>query len=101
MRQLKNQYKIKYLKMDDLSIYLPKESAPEENLDPGGKENDSEKTEKIKTPPDVLLVADPSSLSQPATDDLIRYIEAGNSVLLLADPLPFFWTFQDLSLIHI
>ena len=42
-------------------------------------------------PPDVLLVADPSSLTRQGLKDLIQYIETGQAVLIMADPLPFFF----------
>jgi ABC-2 type transport system permease protein len=42
-------------------------------------------------PPDVMLVVDPSSLTQTALTDLVAYIQAGNPTLILADPLPFCW----------
>jgi ABC-2 type transport system permease protein len=42
-----------------------------------------------------LLVADPSSLDDAAMASLVRYVESGNPTILLTDPLPFFWTFQN------
>jgi ABC-2 type transport system permease protein len=41
--------------------------------------------------PDVLLVAGVSSLDQGALNNLIDYIKFGKPVLLLDDPVPFFW----------
>ena len=40
---------------------------------------------------DVLVVVDPSSLPNNSMLDLITYIESGKPVLILADPLPFYW----------
>ena len=70
--------KIKNIKADGLSDYVPDASkGPDQSL---------------KTPPDVLLVPDPSSLSESATAALVKYMSKGHPTLLLADPLPFFWT---------
>lgn len=41
--------------------------------------------------PDVLLVVDPSSLPNESMFDLITYIESGRPVMILADPLPYYW----------
>ena len=49
----------------------------------------------LKKVPDLLLVADPSSLTAAATESLIRYMDEGNPTLLLLDPLPFFFTSQN------
>ena len=60
---------------------------------PVGEESDQ--APDVKEAPDVLLVADPSSLSTPATDALVKYLRAGNPAVILVDPLPFRWTFQN------
>ena len=49
----------------------------------------------VRTAPDVLLVPDPASLDAPAMASLVKYLEAGNPAVILADPLPFFWAFQN------
>lgn len=41
--------------------------------------------------PDVLLVAGVSSLDDATLDSLIEYIKFGKPVLILDDPVPFFW----------
>lgn len=82
---LKTQYKIKNIAQADLEQYV--DSPP--------VEGEGEAAAKPKTAPDVMLVADPSSLSDVATDALVKYMEAGNPVVLLADPLPFLWTSRD------
>ena len=83
---LHTQYDIKNLSQDDLSNYVAKD---EPAADPEAADEDKP---KVKTPPDVLLVPDPSSLSDAATADLLAYMSAGNPVIFLADPLPFYWT---------
>ncbi len=89
--ELKKQFKIKYIAQDELASYLEPPPAS------GGEEKSADGTTKPKpkTPPDVLLVADPSSLDDVATMALVSYVEAGNPTVILADPLPFFWTFQN------
>lgn len=53
-------------------------------------EEDEEEEDIAEDKPDVLIVVQPSSLTQSAMDTLVKYIELGNPTLLLADPLPFF-----------
>ena len=77
---LKTQFRIKNIPQDDLQAYVASEPA------------EGEEAEEPRTAPDVLLVADPSSLSEPNTGDLVKYMQAGNPVVFLADPLPFYWT---------
>lgn len=40
---------------------------------------------------DVLIVVDPSSLTESGLTNLVEWIKAGNPTLVMADPLPFFW----------
>ncbi len=101
-KQLKQQYDIKHIGQDDLGEYIaPDQSNDENEKDNQGGENKSEddssstKDNKVKDAPDVLLVPDPSSLSTSAMEALVKYIEAGNPTLILADPLPVFWAFQN------
>ena len=58
--------------------------------DDGEEEEDAEEEDPQDAAPDVLIVVQPSTLTKDVMDDLIRYIELGNAVLLLDDPLPFF-----------
>ncbi len=45
--------------------------------------------------PDVLIVADPSSLTLTGLFGLMQWIDAGHPTLVLADPVPFYWcTYQ-------
>ncbi len=83
---LQTQYKIKHIGQNDLAAYVDSEPAspPEESAEGMDKQK--------KEAPDVLLVAAPSSLDDAAADNLLKYMEDGNPVLFLADPLPFFWT---------
>ncbi|MDG2469219.1 MAG: Gldg family protein [Pirellulaceae bacterium] len=82
LSHLKKQYNLKNIAADELPDYVPTPVDPAAENQP----------EKLKTPPDVLLVADPSSLSQPSLAALVQYMAAGHPTLLLADPMPFFWT---------
>lgn len=86
---LKTQFKIRNIPQDDLALYV---DTDEQALEEDGAADGQPEPAKKKNAPDVLLVPDPSSLSDPATDDLIKYMEAGNPVVFLADPLPFYWT---------
>ena len=83
---LKTQFKIQNIAQDELDSFNPPKPDPTQ---PGGE---IVAPAKAKTPPDVLLVPDPSSLSDLATKALVQYMNAGNPVVLLADPLPFLWT---------
>ncbi|MEL7499703.1 MAG: Gldg family protein [Planctomycetota bacterium] len=84
--ELRNQYKVKYYAPFDLDQFAqPKEEAAEEN----------DATDEPKPQaPDVLIVADPSSLDDGSMDSLVAYLEAGNPAIMMLDPLPFFWAFQ-------
>jgi ABC-2 type transport system permease protein len=64
VNELKKQYKVKEISPDSLNSL-----------------GDDEKV-------DVVMVALPSSLTQPQLDNLVTYVKAGNPVLLLDDPLP-------------
>ncbi|MBX3416605.1 MAG: Gldg family protein [Pirellulaceae bacterium] len=84
MRQLQANYDILHIDQGDLREYV-------------------EGAVTIREAPDVLLVPDPSSLDTKAADALVKYIEAGHPVLILADPLPFYWTSrqpQELGIIN-
>ena len=98
MEVLKQQFKIKYISGDELASFLPEEEAAEDAGEEAAESDDAakdEKKKKIRKAPDVLLVADPASLDAPATESLVKYLEAGNRAVILADPLPFFWAFQN------
>jgi len=101
---LKKQFKVKYIEANSLGSYLPEEKAEPGAIE-GEAKDDAAKDDAAKddaavddaetlTPPDVLVVADPASLDAAAMANLIKYIEAGNPTILLADPLPFFWAWQ-------
>ena len=94
---LKKQFKIKYLTGDDLADYVGAEPPEEKLIESEGETSDEEgdETPEKRTPPHVLIVADPASLDQPTTESLIKYLEAGNPAVILADPLPFFWAYQN------
>lgn len=52
----------------------------------------------IPTDLDALVVAQPSSLTQPQIDNLVTYVRGGGPVLLLMDPLPQFDRSMSMSL---
>ena len=87
--ELKKQFKLKFIDPGDLVGYVEEAQAA-----PDGDEDVKLKKGK-KTPPSAMLVADPSSLDDIAMDNLVKYVEAGNPTILLTDPVPFFWTFQN------
>jgi len=41
------------------------------------------------------ILNDPASLDAPSIASLVKYLEAGNAAVILADPLPFFWAYQN------
>lgn len=98
LKQLGSQFKIKHIKQDSLGDYTVTPKPPAES---GETVDDAASSSPAKTPPNVLLVADPSSLATPAMESLVRYLEAGNPAVILADPLPFFWTFQNPTMIGV
>jgi ABC-2 type transport system permease protein len=86
LEQLKKQFKLKFISQTELADYVVPSPDPA---------NPDQQPAAAKEPPNVLLVPDPSSLATPAMDALIKYLGAGNPAVILADPLPFFWTFQN------
>ncbi len=88
---LKQQFKIKYISGDELDTFLPAEKKPDAE---SGDDGEAESEKKVREAPDVMLVADPSSLDAPSMASLVKYLEAGNAAVILADPLHFFWPYQ-------
>ena len=76
------------------------EEAEKDSTEPAEstKSNDDAESEPEKVkgpkPPDVLIVADPASLTEPANQALLKYIAAGHPVIVLSDPLPFYLTYE-------
>ena len=60
-------------------------------VDKNSSNNQAEQNSNASLP-DVLLVVNPSSLPDSAMSNLVSYINQGNPVLILADPLPFYWS---------
>ena len=87
--ELKKQYKLKNLAASELARYLPKDKEATTE-----KSDDDAEEEELPQAPDILIVADPSSLDGPGMANLVKYIEAGNPAVILVDPLPFFWAYQ-------
>jgi ABC-2 type transport system permease protein len=90
LEELEKQFKLKRMGADELGSYVPAEGETDLKT-----EEEKSAKKSTKKAPDVLLVADPSSLDEPSMANLISYIEAGHPTILLTDPLPFFWTFQN------
>lgn len=89
LEELRKQFDVKLINAEGLSKYVVKDAIIETDKDL------ELKTKKLKKAPDVLLVPDPSSLDDQAMANLVKYVEAGNPTILLADPLLFFWPFQN------
>ncbi len=96
LRELKKSYRFKPISADDLGkIVNPEGSATKLETDPAKIESAAPpKPEPPMAAPDVLLVVGPSSLTQTALDDLVNYVQSGRAVLILEDPLPFYWAFR-------
>ena len=96
MAELRKQYSVSSVSPDDLPGLLA--------LHPSSPNDETSVDDDDKKLPDVLIVADPSSLSNSGMFNLIAYIQKGNPVLILADPLPFYWAIYqaptDLGLIN-
>lgn len=95
MEVLKQQFKIKYISGSELDSFLPEKEQPGEESDDEKADEESKPKKKTREAPDVLLVADPASLDEPSIASLVKYLEAGNAAVILADPLPFFWAYQN------
>ncbi len=96
LQELKKSYRFKMIGADDLGkIVNPtsNEPAKDATIPPSPVEPEKKPT-PVVTAPDVLLVVGPSCLPQPAMDDLVKYIQSGRPVLILEDPLPFYWAFR-------
>ncbi len=94
LQELKKQFKIVNITQTELLSYV-KSEVPVPPNDPTNPLPAKEpEIIQPKKAPDVLLVADPSSLDDLAMDALVKFVEAGNPTIILADPLPFRWTYQ-------
>ncbi len=91
--ELKQQFKIKFIDQSEIASFLPKDDTDKQDGDSTTAEDADD--DEAKEIPDVLLVADPSSLDDPAMVALVKYVQQGYPTLLLADPLPFYWAFQN------
>jgi ABC-2 type transport system permease protein len=100
LKELSKTYEFKPVSADELKKMVAPPSAKaddqpaEGDSPPAPGDGESPETKPAIPPlPDVLLVAGPSSLPQPALEDLVAYIAQGHPTLILEDPLPFNWTF--------
>ncbi|MEM7456241.1 MAG: Gldg family protein, partial [Planctomycetota bacterium] len=91
-RLLERQYDVTNYKMSQLGDFLPEENPPATE---GEDAPENLETEPELVAPDVMLVPFPSCFDTTSMEALVKYIEAGHSVLILDDPLTFFWTYQD------
>jgi ABC-2 type transport system permease protein len=96
LRELKKTYRFKPISAADFNkIVSPPDAAAK--AEPETVQADGATSKKPEPPmaaPDVLLVVGPSSLPQAALDDLVKYVQSGRAVLILEDPLPFYWAFR-------
>jgi ABC-2 type transport system permease protein len=90
LAELRRQYEVVSISAEELAGMLAPAQTEENPAGetPGSSSDNSEAT----SPPDVLIVADPSSLTATGLNTLIAYIKAGNPTLVMADPLPFYWS---------
>ncbi|MGH7126948.1 MAG: DUF7088 domain-containing protein, partial [Planctomycetaceae bacterium] len=79
VEEMHKQYDLVQLKPEDLATFTGEAAAPQ-------TESDDEET----TPPDVLLVVQPSALTETQMSHLVSYVEDGHPVLIFDDPLPFY-----------
>lgn len=92
--ELKKQFKLIYITQEGLADYVGGSASPQTAADQTDPPSSPPASQPLKTAPNVLLVADPSSLDEAAMDALVQYVQAGNPTVILADPLPFRWTYQ-------
>ena len=103
LAELKKQYNVVSYTADELPALVreakeaeTKTESAEDGAEDKEKQADSEspgKDDEAESQlPDVMIVADPSSLPDVGMLNLIAYIEQGLPVLILADPLPFYWS---------
>lgn len=86
LNRLKVNFNIKQIPQNELVNYVePPQST--------ASENSPDKTAARKAP-NVLIVADPSSMTQASSRALLQYLAAGNPAIILADPLPFYLPFR-------
>ncbi len=94
MAELRRQYDVVSITPEELPALISDPETKEQETETTTEENDAdaESDEPLSSAPDVLIVAAPSSLSSSALSMLTAYIEQGNPTLIMADPLPFYWS---------
>lgn len=95
LARLKKEYEIKLIPQDELAAFVAPDTPEGGAAETDPKEGVAADDRKVREAPDVMIVADPSSLTTAAMDALVKYVRAGHPTLILADPLPFFFTFQN------
>ncbi len=88
LKELKKQYELISVTADELAGFL--KSGEDETDDAVATDETDATEEDSDSKLDVLLVADPSSLTMVGLFNLTQYIQEGNPTLILADPLPFY-----------
>ena len=98
IERLEQQYELIRVSPEQLPEMLAELEAGDANDDEAAKPmsgdatKDGEGEPAKSNMPDVLIVADPSSLATQGLKALVDYIQAGQPTLILADPLPFYRT---------
>ncbi len=102
---LDRNYEVTHYKMNDLvglaADLSPVAESGEKSADGDGSDSTGESKKEKQTAPDVLFVPYASSLDPPAMQALVDYIEMGHPVLIIDDPLPFFWPIQNPTMLGV
>jgi len=96
LTELKKQYEVVSYTADELPRLTrppqtPEASRADDATDDDASTEDESSLDTNPETPDVMIVADPSSLDTVGMLNLISYIQQGNPTLIMADPLPFYW----------
>lgn len=99
VEELRKQYEVLDVSHAGLSKYIEeKDKTAKSKKSDEAKEKSGKKKSDQNEPPDVLLVVQPSTLTNAVVDDLVKYVKAGRPTLLFDDPLPFYLVFDQSEL---